>query len=110
MNDLSYMWLVLKPASGLTPALLLEAWEPVSIDVQEMSEVGTYSVLFSTKKPGQFFYTWSESIRSQWSRLGWANEAMFFPSQLTYTSTLESLNESVTAYRKGMKVHQLTKA
>lgn len=64
MSDLSYMWLVLKPSSGLTPALLLEAWEPVSIDVQEMSEPDTYSVLFSTRKPGQFFYTWQESICS----------------------------------------------
>ncbi|NCT79416.1 hypothetical protein GXB82_11440 [Pseudomonas stutzeri] len=50
MNDLSYMWILVKPASGLTPTLLLEAWEPVSIDVQEMAEPGTYSVLFSTRK------------------------------------------------------------
>ncbi|WP_313105802.1 hypothetical protein [Stutzerimonas nitrititolerans] len=110
MSDLSYMWLVLKPASGLTPALLLEAWEPVSIDVQEMSEPGTYSILFSTRKPGQFFYTWQESIRGQWLRLGWLNEAMFFPSQLTFQNTLEGLNEFVTAYRKGMNLHQLTEA
>lgn len=110
MSDLSYMWLVLKPASGLTPALLLEAWEPVSIDVQEMSEPDTYSVLFSTQKQGQFFYVWSESIRGQWLRLGWMNEAMFFPSQLTYTNTLEDLNEYVATYRRGMKVHQLTEA
>jgi len=110
MSDLSYMWILVKPASGLTPTLLLEAWEPVSIDVQEMSELGTYSVLFSTRKPGQFFYTWKESIRGQWLRLGWMNEAMFFPSQLTYTNTLEGLNEFVTAYRKGMKVHQLNKS
>ncbi|QPI10763.1 hypothetical protein IM687_05870 [Stutzerimonas stutzeri] len=109
MSDLSYMWLVLKPASGLTPALLLEAWEPVSIDVQEMAEPGTYSVLFSTRKPGQFFYTWQESIRGQWLRLGWMNEAMFFPSQ-TYLNTREGLNEFVATYRKGMKHHQLTEA
>jgi len=109
MNDLSYMWILVKPASGLTPALLLEAWEPVSIDVQEMSEPGMYSVLFSTRQQGQFFYVWSESIRGQWLRLGWMNEAMFFPS-LTYTNTIEGLNEFVTAYRKGMKVHQLTEA
>jgi len=49
MSDLSYMWILVKPASGLTPTLLLEAWEPVSIDVQEMVEAGTYSVLFSTQ-------------------------------------------------------------
>lgn len=110
MSDLSYMWILVKPASGLTPTLLLEAWEPVSIDVQEMSELGTYSVLFSTRKPGQFFYTWQESIRGQWLRLGWMNEAMFFPSQFTFQNTLEDLNEFVTAYRKGMKVHQLTEA
>lgn len=110
MSDLSYMWILVKPASGLTPTLLLEAWEPVSIDVQEMSELGTYSVLFSTRKPGQFFYTWQESIRGQWSRLGWMNEAMFFPSQLTYTNTIDGLNQFVTAYRKGVKVHQLTEA
>ncbi len=110
MNDLSYMWLVLKPSSGLTPTLLLEAWEPVSIDVQEMSEVGTYSVLFSTQKQGQFFYTWQESIRGQWLRLGWANEAMFFPSQLTYLNTREGLNEFVATYRKGTKLHQLTES
>ncbi len=110
MNDLSYMWILVKPASGLTPTLLLEAWEPVSIDVQEMAELGTYSVLFSTRKPGQFFYTWQESIRGQWLRLGWMNEAMFFPSQLTYLNTLEGLNEFVTAYRKGMKLHQLTES
>lgn len=110
MSDLSYMWVVLKPASGLTPTLLLEAWEPVSIDVQEMAEAGTYSVLFSTRKPGQFFYTWQESIRGQWLRLGWANEAMFFPSQLTYTNTVEGLNEFVATYRKGTKLHQLTES
>ena len=110
MSDLSYMWILVKPASGLTPTLLLEAWEPVSIDVQEMAELGTYSVLFSTRKPGQFFYTWQESIRGQWLRLGWMNEAMFFPSQLTYLNTLEGLNEFVTAYRKGMKLHQLTES
>ena len=110
MNDLSYMWVVLKPASGLTPEPLLGAWEPVSIDVQEMAEPGMYSVLFSTQKQGQFFNAWRESIRGQWLRLGWMNEAMFFPSQLTYLNTLEGLNEFVTAYRKGMKVHQLTEA
>lgn len=110
MSDLSYMWILVKPASGLTPTLLLEAWEPVSIDVQEMAETDTYSVLFSTQKQGQFYYVWRESIRGQWLRLGWMNEAMFFPSQLTYTNTLEGLNEFVTAYRKGMKVHQLTEA
>ncbi|WP_313009691.1 hypothetical protein [Stutzerimonas nitrititolerans] len=110
MSDLSYMWILVKPASGLTPTLLLEAWEPVSIDVQEMSEPDTYSVLFSTQKQGQFFYTWQESIRGQWLRLGWMNEAMFFPSQLTYRNTLEGLNEFVTAYRKGMKLHQLTES
>lgn len=110
MSDLSYMWILVKPASGLTPTLLLEAWEPVSIDVQEMSEQGTYSVLFSTRKPGQFFYTWQESIRGQWLRLGWANEAMFFPSQLTFQNTLEDLNEFVATYRKGMKIHQLTES
>jgi hypothetical protein len=53
MSDLSYMWILVKPASGLTPTLLLEAWEPVSIDVQEMSEPDTYSVLFSTRHQGQ---------------------------------------------------------
>jgi len=110
MSDLSYMWILVKPASGLTPALLLEAWEPVSIDVQEMSEPDTYSVLFSTQKQGQFFYTWQESIRGQWLRLGWANEAMFFPSQLTYLNTIEGLNEFVATYRKGTKHHQLTEA
>jgi len=110
MSDLSYMWILVKPASGLTPTLLLEAWEPVSIDVQEMSELGTYSVLFSTRKPGQFFYTWQESIRGQWLRLGWANEAMFFPSQLTYLNTLEGLNEFVATYRKGTKLHQLNES
>lgn len=110
MSDLSYMWILVKPASGLTPTLLLEAWEPVSIDVQEMSELGTYSVLFSTRKPGQFFYTWQESIRGQWLRLGWMNEAMFFPSQLTYTNTIEGLNEFVATYRKGTKLHQLTES
>ncbi|MBK3872376.1 hypothetical protein [Stutzerimonas frequens] len=110
MSDLSYMWILVKPASGLTPTLLLEAWEPVSIDVQEMSESGMYSVLFSTRQQGQFFYVWSESIRGQWLRLGWMNEAMFFPNQLTYRNTLEGLNEFVTAYRKGMKLHQLTEA
>lgn len=110
MNDLSYMWILVKPASGLTPELLLEAWEPVSIDVQEMAETDTYSVLFSTRKPGQSFYTWSESIRGQWLRLGWMNEAMFFPSQLNFQNTLDGLNEFVTAYRKGMMVHQLTEA
>lgn len=110
MSDLSYMWLVLKPASGLTPELLLEAWEPVSIDVQEMAEPGMFSALFSTKKQGQFFYTWQESIRGQCLRLGWMNEAMFFPSQLTYTNTLDGLNQFVTGYRKGMKLHQLTEA
>ncbi len=110
MSDLSYMWVVLKPASGLTPALLMEGWEPVSIDVQEMAEPGMYSVLFSTQKQGQFFYVWSESIRGQWLRLGWANEAMFFPSQLTYTNTVEGLNEFVATYRKGTKLHQLTEA
>lgn len=110
MSDLSYMWILVKPASGLTPTLLLEAWEPVSIDVQEMSEPDTYSVLFSTQKQGQFFYTWQESIRGQWLRLGWVNEAMFFPSQLTYPNTREGLNEFATAYRKGMKHHQLTEA
>jgi len=107
MSDLSYMWILVKPASGLTPTLLLEAWEPVSIDVQEMSELGTYSVLFSTQKPGQFFYTWQESIRGQWLRLGWMNEAMFFPSQLTYLNTLDGLNQFVATYRKGLKLHQL---
>lgn len=110
MSDLSYMWILVKPASGLTPALLLEAWEPVSIDVQEMSEPDTYSVLFSTQKQGQFYYVWQESIRGQWLRLGWANEAMFFPSQLTYPNTLEGLNEFVATYRKGTKLHQLTEA
>lgn len=110
MSDLSYMWILVKPASGLTPTLLLEAWEPVSIDVQEMSEPDTYSILFSTRQQGQFFYTWSESIRGQWSRLGWMNEAMFFPSQLTFQNTLEDLNEFVATYRKGMKVHQLTES
>lgn len=110
MNDLSYMWILVKPASGLTPTLLLEAWEPVSIDVQEMSEPDTYSVLFSTQKQGQFFYVWSESIRGQWLRLGWVNEAMFFPSQLTYPNTIEGLNEFVATYRKGMKIHHLTEA
>ncbi|KZX58078.1 hypothetical protein A3710_20800 [Stutzerimonas frequens] len=110
MSDLSYMWVVLKPASGLTPEPLLEAWEPVSIDVQEMSEPGTYSVLFSTRKPGQFYYVWQESIRGQWLRLGWMNEAMFFPSQLTFTNTIEGLNEFVATYRRGMKVHQLTES
>lgn len=110
MSDLSYMWILVKPASGLTPTLLLEAWEPVSISAQEMSEVGTYSVLFSTQNQGQFFYVWSESIRGQWLRLGWANEAMFFPNQLTYPNTREGLNEFVATYRRGMKVHQLTEA
>lgn len=110
MSDLSYMWLVLKPASGLTPALLLEAWEPVSIDLQEMSEVGTYSVLFSTQKQGQFYYVWRESIRGQWLRLGWMNEAMFFPSQFTYPNTVEGLNEFVATYRKGTKLHQLNES
>jgi len=110
MSDLSYMWVVLKPASGLTPTLLMEAWEPVSIDVQEMSEAGTHSVLFSTQKQGQFYYVWRESIRGQWLRLGWVNEAMFFPSQLTYPNTRDGLNEFVATYRKGMKHHQLTKA
>lgn len=110
MSDLSYMWILVKPASGLTPTLLLEAWEPVSIDVQEMSEVGTYSVLFSTQMQGQFFYTWQESIRGQWLRLGWMNEAMFFPNQLTYPNTREGLNEFVATYRKGMKLHQLTES
>lgn len=110
MSDLSYMWILVKPASGLTPTLLLEAWEPVSIDVQEMSEAGTYSVLFTTQKQGQFYYVWQESIRGQWLRLGWANEAMFFPSQLTYLNTREGLNEFVATYRKGTKLHQLTKA
>jgi len=75
-----------------------------------MAEPGTYSVLFSTRKPGQFFYTWQESIRGQWLRLGWANEAMFFPSQLTYLNTREGLNEFVATYRKGMKHHQLTES
>lgn len=110
MSDLSYMWILVKPASGLTPTLLMEGWEPVSIDVQEMSEPDTYSVLFSTQKQGQFFYTWQESIRGQWLRLGWANEAMFFPSQLTYLNTREGLNEFVATYRKGMKHHQLTES
>lgn len=110
MSDLSYMWILVKPASGLTPTLLLEAWEPVSIDVQEMSEPDTYSVLFSTQKQGQFFYVWSESIRGQWLRLGWVNEAMFFPSQLTYPNTIEGLNEFVATYRKGTKLHQLTES
>lgn len=110
MSDLSYMWLVLKPASGLTPEPLLGAWEPVSIDVQEMSEPDTYSVLFSTQKQGQFYYVWRESIRGQWLRLGWMNEAMFFPSQLTFTNTLEDFNEFVATYRKGMKIHQLTES
>lgn len=110
MNDLSYMWILVKPASGLTPELLLKAWDPVSIDVQEMSEVGTYSVLFSTQKQGQFYYVWSENIRGQWLRLGWINEAMFFPSQLTFTNTIEGLNQFVATYRKGMKLHQLTEA
>lgn len=107
MSDLSYMWILVKPASGLTPTLLLEAWEPVSIDVQEMSEPDTYSVLFSTQKQGQFYYVWRESIRGQWLRLGWMNEAMFFPSQLTFQNTLEDLNEFVATYRRGMKLHQL---
>ncbi|MCJ0878198.1 hypothetical protein MRX33_11740 [Pseudomonas sp. JI-2] len=110
MSDLSYMWILVKPASGLTPTLLLEAWEPVSIDVQEISSPGMLSILFSTRKQGQFFYTWSESIRGQWLRLGWANEAMFFPSQLTYLNTRDGLNQFVTAYRKGMKHHQLTES
>jgi hypothetical protein len=110
MSDLSYMWILVKPASGLTPALLLEAWEPVSIDVQEMSEPGMYSVLFSTQKQGQFYYVWQESIRGQWLRLGWMNEAMSFPSQLTYLNTLEGLNEFVTTYRKGTKLHQLNES
>lgn len=110
MSDLSYMWILVKTASGLTPTPLLGAWEPVSIDVHEMSEAGTYSILFSTQKQAQFFYVWSESIRGQWLRLGWMNEAMFFPSQFTYPNTLEGLNEFVTAYRSGMKIHQLTEA
>lgn len=110
MSDLNYMWVALKPSWGLSPELVLEAWEPVSIDVQEMSSPGMLSILFSTRKQGQFFYTWSESIRGQWLRLGWMNEAMFFPSQLTFQNTLEDLNEFVATYRRGMKVHQLTEA
>jgi len=38
------------------------------------------------------------------------NEAMFFPSQLTYPNTREGLNEFVATYRKGTKLHQLTES